>query len=194
MVGRRYQWEQIRTEYVTGGDDVTHATLIAKYGCAASLLKKHSVLQHWTQDRREYREMTRRETLRVSAHNEAEMRVRHIQAAKQLQGIAMTQLRRKMQPHEVRERNAEGVEQTRIVPPEIESEMSTGEIRAWIKDGIALERAASGVDDEIKARVEAEVEGMFDQLRAELPIETYQQVLKALATHVDSQPDRVKPN
>jgi hypothetical protein len=48
-------WTQLEHDYVTGNDDVTHASLAAVYGVARRTVSRHAGKENWLEKRRDFR-------------------------------------------------------------------------------------------------------------------------------------------
>jgi len=126
MPSRRYDWETIRSEYVTGSDQVTLEGLAAKHGPRVDTVRRRSAREHWVAQREEHRRQSAKKAADLLSSRDAEIRVRHMRQARELQELALARLRQ-LDP----------------------SELTTTELRLYLKDACEIERKAAGIPDEV---------------------------------------------
>jgi len=126
MPSRRYDWETIRSEYVSGSDQVTLEALAAKRGPAVDTVRRRSSREHWVAQREEHRRQAAKKAADLLTTRDAEIRVRHMHHARELQSRALERLQQ-LDP----------------------AELSPAEVRLYLKDACEIERKAAGIADEL---------------------------------------------
>ena len=124
----RFDWEAVKNAYVSGGDEVTLATLSdAPDSPSIGILKLHASNGDWTRHRAAFRYQTSTKTLDAASTTESEVATRHVTAARALMAVGLRALRAidplTLKPGELREfiisaadmeRKALGLEVSRV--------------------------------------------------------------------------------
>lgn len=129
MPRKKYDWDKIRTEYISGDDHTTLEALCSMHGCSIDTIKRRSSKENWVDQRTQYRHRVATKTQQKAAAKEAEIRVRHMQIARAMQEKALRKLV--------------------TVDP---SGLSMSELRHWIRDATEIERKAAGIPDEFNIK------------------------------------------
>lgn len=120
---RKYPWEEICTEYVTGDDSVTLRSLSHKYGCTLGMIGRMASKNGWTGQRDKYREQIRSKILEKTSSIEADIQSRQLKIARGMMSKALIALN-ELQP----------------------KDMTPQDIRLFITAASNLERSALSID------------------------------------------------
>jgi len=74
MTARKVDWEQLKLEYIQGGDGVTHKVLSTRHGLAEATVSRRASSGRWLEARSEYRQEVVSLTAQKTAEAEAERR------------------------------------------------------------------------------------------------------------------------
>jgi hypothetical protein len=119
----KYDWEDLRNTYVSGGDEITLEALTADGGPHIVTLKKRASAEDWTGQRRAFRYQTTTKTLEHASTTEAEVAARHAKAARALMAAGLRAL--------------QALDPTKLRP---------GELREFIATAADMERKALGLE------------------------------------------------
>ncbi len=198
----RHDYAKIREEYVTGDNDVTLLSLAKKHDMNAANLRRRAagrrgrnneqVEAPWTDQRTQYRNSVAAQTREKVGEREAEIRARHINLAKGMQTLAGRRLKELMQKTEwVEIEDPVTHEKHRERAPSGHRELDVTEARLWLKDATEMERKASGMETEVRERVESELGRALEKLEAALTPDEYRRVLLVLAATGDGSATQV---
>lgn len=177
----RIDWARATTDYVTGADDVTTFVIAERYGVRPETVRRWAAKLRWTDQRRQYRHMAAQKTMQAASTVEAEIRARHVNLGKQVQGIALTQLQKLAAPRHEKILGDDGQMKLQVVASLLQEQMDAPEVRRWLESGVRIEREAAGLEEEIRIRVEGELEAALRRLQVSLDPDTYRRVLDVLS-------------
>lgn len=168
-------------DYVTGDDAVTTQVIAERYGVRPETVRRWCSKHKWAAQRAQYRHMATQRGMEKASTTEAEIRARHINLGKTVQGIAMVQLTKLRNPRVKEIVGGDGKASTKVIASLLEEQMDAPEVRRWLETGIKIEREAAGLEEEIRVRLESEVETILRKLQGALTTDAYRQVLNVLS-------------
>lgn len=126
----RYDWEQIRDEYVAGSDEVTLESVAKKHDVSFMTTRLRSMREKWAEQRKQFRNMAQTKTLEKASTTEAEIRVRQMGISKYLSTRAINRF--------------QSIPEEEITP-QIALRMAV--------DGMKSERDAAGIADPTEIKI-----------------------------------------
>jgi len=141
-----YDWDTIRTEYVTSGNEVTIQSLADKYGASRFTVMRHCNSEDWPGQRVQFRDEVSRKTLNKVSTQQAEIRARQFKIINAAYKPVLIRLQ--------------------TLDP---LELSARELRCYLKDLMYAERAAAGIAEEHNVRfTRDELDSMTDEQLSEI--------------------------
>jgi hypothetical protein len=183
-VRSKADWEQVKTEYITGDEAVTLETVAKKHEVAAATVRRRAAKEKWTVLRAQYRQQVTAKLLETTTIAEVEARIQHLEIGKNMVRLAnahllrLTSQRRKKVV--VKGPDGKDVEIEEVLPPLANDQATLDEVRRWFVSGVSIQREALGIEELVKIRVEGEIKEALRTLEAVLTQEEYLKVLNGL--------------
>jgi hypothetical protein len=135
MAKRRYDWDAIRQQYVTGGPEVTLESLAAEHGCYPGTIRKHAATGKWAEAREQFRDRVRTKANKKiedqAVNIEAKRRADMLKIGDGLVSLGFKGLKRIDQDLEDHPEERLPLDQSRLL----------------VKDGVEIARHALGMPD-----------------------------------------------